>query len=294
MVGASSSLGSYYAASFEVGRARRGRHCRSTVVLPRKQGTVLACGVLMLHLRRHRSPMRFACEGLLLRCRTRGYSALPAVECDVRIVVYDDRLVIDIGHVRDIHIGHRAVVEEMAAAPFPACEAFAEVSEAVINAAIKPDVRAPIASIPKIEAIVPTPISGGPQIAHFGSYHPGARHPIVAVIVAPRPISGCPQISRAGANGLGVDWQRGRADSHRNANPNLCRRWGSERRWNHQQQESERQEPNYTLQLHFVSLRARWACLRGSTRRLNCLKHWRRTCTQPVVCPDEGLIYLNT
>jgi hypothetical protein len=87
----------------------------------------------------------------------------------VRIIVYDDRLVVDIGHVRDVHIGNRPVVEEFAVAPFPALEPEATVSEPVINTSIKTNVRAPIPNIPNIEAIVPTPISGCPQIAHFGS-----------------------------------------------------------------------------------------------------------------------------
>ena len=194
------------------------------MVLPRKQSTVLACSLLMLHLRRDRCPMRFVGVSLLLRRRARGYSALSAVVCHVRIIVYDDRLVIDIGHVRHIHIGHRPVVEESAAAPFPALEAFAAVSEPVINAAIKSNVRAPITSIPNIVALVPTPISGCPQKALFGSFHPGAGHPVVAVIIAPCPIAGCPKIARARAKGLRVNRQRGRADAHRNTDANLCRR----------------------------------------------------------------------
>lgn len=169
MVATSSSFGSYYAGSSEVARVRRGRHWRSTVILPCKQSTVLACGTLMLHLRRDRSPMRFVGVGLLLRRRTRGYSALPTVVCHVPIIVYDDRLVVDIGHVRDVHIGNRPVIEEFAVAPFPALEPEATVSEPVINAAIKSNVRAPIPNIPNIEAIVPTPVSGCPQIARFGS-----------------------------------------------------------------------------------------------------------------------------
>jgi hypothetical protein len=169
MVGASSSLGSNYATSFEVGRSRRGRDWRSTVVFPRKQRAVLACGLLMLHLRRDQCPVRFVGVGFLLRRRARGYSTLSAVVRHVRIIVYDDRLVIDIGHVCDIHIVNRSVVEEFAAAPFPALEAFAEVSESVINTAIKSNLRAPITSIPNIEALVPTPISRCPQKAHFGS-----------------------------------------------------------------------------------------------------------------------------
>ena len=139
------------------------------MVLPRKQSTVPACSLLMLHLRSDGCPMRFVGEGLLLRRWARGDSALSAVVCHVRIIVYDDRLVVDIGHVCDIHIVNRAVVEEFAATPFPALEAFAAVSEPVINAAIKSNVRAPIASIPNIEAFVPTPISGCPQKAHFRS-----------------------------------------------------------------------------------------------------------------------------
>src|SRR5580700_4492721 len=145
VVDATSSLGSYYAASFEFGRARRGSHWRSTVVLPRKQSTVMACGLLMLQLRRNRSAMRFVGIGRLLRRRARGDTAPSAVVRHVGIIVYDDRLVVDIGHVRDIHIGNRPVVEESAAAPLPAREAFSEVSESVINASIKSNVRAPIA-----------------------------------------------------------------------------------------------------------------------------------------------------
>jgi hypothetical protein len=102
-----------------------------------------------------------------LRRGTRSYSPLSAVEGHVRVIVYDDGLVIDIGDVGDIHVGHRAVVEKVAAAPFAAREAFAEVSEAVINAAIESDMRAPIAGIPNIEAVVPTPVAWGPQKANF-------------------------------------------------------------------------------------------------------------------------------
>jgi len=257
VIGAASSLGSHYAVSSELGRARRGRHGRSAVVFPCKQSTVLACGLLVLHLRRNRSAVRFVGVGCLLRRRARSYSAPSAVKCHMRMVVYDDRLVVDVGHVRDV--GDRPVVEESAPAQFPTLEATAEVSEPVINAAIETNVRAPIAGIPNVEAIVPTPISGCPQKAHFRSQHPGARHPVVAVIVAPGPITGCPQIAGSGANGLRVNRQRRRSESHGNPYANLGRRWGRKRRWNNQQQESERQEPNYTLQFHFFP-RAPWAC----------------------------------
>jgi hypothetical protein len=169
MVSASSSLGGYDTASAEVAGTRRGCHGWTAVILPRKHSTVLAGGLLMLHLSRDRSAVRFVSPGLLLGRRTRGHSAASAVEGNVRAIVYDHRPVIDIGDVGDIHIGHRAVVEESAAAPFTAGETFAEVSETVINAAIESDVRTPIAGIPKIDAAVPTPVSRSPQKANFRS-----------------------------------------------------------------------------------------------------------------------------
>ena len=264
------------------------------MVLPREQSAVLARGVFMLQLRRNRAAMRFVGVGCLLRRGTCGYSALSAVVRHVRIIVYDDGLVIDIGDVCDIHISHRPVVEKFAAAPFAAGEAFAEVSEAVINAAVESEMRAPIAGIPNIEAVVPTPVSGGPQIAYFRGFDPSAGHPVVAVIVAPGPVPRCPYVARAGAEGLLVNRQRRRTNSHGNAEANLCRRWGRKCGWNNQQQESERQEPHYTLQLHFVFLVPFGLACEGSTRRAICFKTWRRLNPQPAVCPDEGPAYLNT
>jgi hypothetical protein len=83
------------------------------------------------------------------------------------MVIYDHRPVIDIGDVGDIHVGYGAVVEEFATAPFTTLKAFAEVSEAVINAAVESDVRTPIARIPKVDAVVPAPVSRSPEKANF-------------------------------------------------------------------------------------------------------------------------------
>jgi len=127
----------------------------------------MTCGLLMLQLRRDWSAVRFVSPSRLLRRGASCCSALSAVEGDVRIIVYDDGLVIDIRDVGDIHVGHGPVVKEFAATPFAAYEAFTEVSKAVIDAAIESDVWAPIAGIPHIEAINPTPVSGSPQKAYF-------------------------------------------------------------------------------------------------------------------------------
>src|SRR6185369_5015508 len=63
--------------------------------------------------------------------------------------IVHNRLVIDV-NVGDVHVGHAAVIEERAAMPVPACVARAEISEAVVHATVKPDVRAPISGMPDV------------------------------------------------------------------------------------------------------------------------------------------------
>jgi hypothetical protein len=123
------------------------------------------------------------------------------------------------------------VVEEVAAAPFAAVKAIAAVSESVINTAIKSNMRTPIASIPGVDTVVPTPVTGRPQKAWFGRFHPGSGNPVVAVVVAPGPVTGSPEIALSGADRLFVDWQGGWTDAHRNADADLRCGGRRERRW---------------------------------------------------------------
>src|SRR5207245_10281149 len=90
----------------------------------------------------------------------------------------------------------------------------AGIAEAVINTAVEADVRAPVAAVPDVKAVVPSPITGRPVQA-YRSDHPGTGHPVVAIVIVPRPVAGRPDVAGAGADGLRVDRQRGWADPHR-------------------------------------------------------------------------------
>src|SRR5690348_15620225 len=125
--------------------------------------------------------MRLARERLLLRRRPRGQTALAAVEADAGDVdVVDHRLVVDVGdvHVAEVVIG--AIVVERAAVPETADVADADITEAVIDAAVEADMRTPIAAVPDINAVGPTPITRRPQETNPRRPYPGARHPVVA------------------------------------------------------------------------------------------------------------------
>src|SRR5260370_28011097 len=112
----------------------------------------------------------------LLRSGPRADAAVAAVEADTGIVVHDDRLVIDIGHVGDVHVSDTTVVEKSVTSPLPAEKADARVAKAVLDATVEADVRTPVAAVPSIESIIPTPVARSPEHPHRGEY-PGPWHP---------------------------------------------------------------------------------------------------------------------
>src|ERR1700722_19591451 len=101
----------------------------------------------MLRLRSDRRNVTFMLEGLLLRCRARLDTAVAAVIADSILRPVYDCSVVDIVYLGDVHIHHSSVVEKVSAVPAAACEAHAEVTEAVINAAVEPDMRPPEALV---------------------------------------------------------------------------------------------------------------------------------------------------
>jgi hypothetical protein len=160
--------------------------------------------------------------GFFLRRGTPLHSTRTAIECNVGFVIHDHRTVhVDIGDVNRVYVHDGRVVEEMALAPFAAAEALAAVSKAVVDSTVEADMRAPVTAIPNVDAVVPSPVSRSPQQARFGRFHPGAGHPVVAIVVIPCPISGSPHITFAGTNGLLVNRQGGWTDAHRDADANL-------------------------------------------------------------------------
>src|SRR5579863_23883 len=73
--------------------------------------------------------------------------------------VVDHRGVVNIVNVRDIHVVHGTVVEELTASPFATFIAMAEIAESVVDAAVESDVRTPIADMENECRAAPTPPS---------------------------------------------------------------------------------------------------------------------------------------
>lgn len=167
MVRTARSSGCYHATSLELSGTRGSCNCRAPVILPRKHRAILAGGPLMLRLRRDRPAVRFVGIAQLLRRGTRWYSASATVKGNVRVVVHNHRFVINISDIGYIHVGDGAVIEKSPTSPFTPGKTFAEVSEAVIDPTIKPDLRSPIAGIPKVNAVVEPPVARSPEIAGF-------------------------------------------------------------------------------------------------------------------------------
>ena len=165
---------------------------------------VLTCALLVFCLWR-------GCHGVVLMGRClfpcgglRTSSAISAVIAHVVVrSVVDDGLVIDIMNVRDVHVIHRTVVIEGSVSPISALIVGPTVTEAVVNASVKANVRTLIAAIPRVGVVAPTPIAGRPEQASFRRHHPRNLDPKVAFISI-SPVAGRPQIAVSRGHRLGV------------------------------------------------------------------------------------------
>ena len=229
MIGGSSGLGGYNAASTEFSRLSCRSDCWTPVVIRREQCTILTGGMDLLYLGCHWWSVVLVHVGFLLRSGASLNSALTAIESHVGIIVYDHRPVyVDVSDLGGVHIHDGSVVIESIVAPFAAVESVTAVSVSVIDSTIKSNFRHPVAIIPGVDAIVPTPITGGPEQAGFGCFHPGAGDPVVTIVVIPGPVAGSPHIAFTGALRLFVNRQGWGTDAHRNADSELRRGGGGE------------------------------------------------------------------
>src|SRR5579859_1503193 len=155
-------------------------------------------------------------------------AATAAIEADavpVSIEAVIDAAVVKVADYVYVDAIHVAVVEELAPAPFASEETDARITEAVVDATVEADMASPIAAMPDVNAVTPTPIAGSPQQAGFRSHYPCSGNPIVAVI-AISPVARRPNIAGPGAVGLCVDGKGRGADSDRHADADLRVRGG--------------------------------------------------------------------
>src|SRR5580704_1996840 len=201
MVGRSGFSGRYRSGTLKLSRPV-GSGYRGPAVIDRSALLRVAAGsLLMLSLSRNRRDMSVTLGRFFFRPRTVVYPALAAVVADpVDGGVVDHRCVVNVG---DVHIVDGAIVEKVSAVPASALIAVTEISESVIDPAVEPDMRPPIAGVEKKCAAAPTPPAGSPEEAGFGGQHPGARYPkVVGGVSIPGPIAGSPDVALGGARRL--------------------------------------------------------------------------------------------
>src|SRR4051812_39554890 len=148
--------------------------------------------MLVLNLRMRSFKVTLVHESFIVMRRSPVDSARPPVESYASPLVDYHGAVINM-NVRDPDVIDAAVVIEIPAVPIAAFIAFTEITEAVIDAAVEANVRAPIAGVPKICAAVKPPVTRGPQEARLRRDHPGAGHPKISVR-AIRPVTGGPDV----------------------------------------------------------------------------------------------------
>src|SRR6266851_6564284 len=191
------------------------RHRLRTAMVHRGElSAILTHRLLVAHLIHRRLHMLLTQRGLLLGVGAGLHAAGAAVVADaVVVVVHDNGLVVDVVNVRDVDVVHGTVVGEGSVAPVAALIPDAAVAEAVVHAAVEADMRTPIACVEDVSAAAPSPVPGGPEIAHHRRPYPNARNPVVAVRPI-RPVARCPEIAISRAERLRIDRQYGRCGVH--------------------------------------------------------------------------------
>src|SRR6516162_2676343 len=139
---------------------RSGGDGRTAAVVPRQQRRI--GGRLLQVLPLHGG----GCHALLLgrhallggRCgRDAAGAAVVAHTSDVDVV--DDRLVVGVMHHGDVDVGDRLVIGKGVSDPAAAGETHSAVSEAVIDAAVEADVRAPVAGVEHVHTADESPVT---------------------------------------------------------------------------------------------------------------------------------------
>lgn len=132
-------------------------------------------------------------------------AASASVIGDAGVVIDDDCAVVDIVDMGADAVDG-AVVVEVVAAPIASVIADAGVAKAVVDAAVKADVRAPESAAKAPTVVVPAPVAGGPESTVIGWSAPCAGDPVVAG-GSPVPVAGGPDIVWRGSFRLLVDGQ---------------------------------------------------------------------------------------
>ena len=181
-------------------RSRTARDCELTAI----RGSLLS----VLNLRGNGASAGVADGSQLLGSGTSAESASTTVVADAISLIILYGIVVNVVNVRDIDVGDGAIVIHGSVVPVSAVVAASGVSEAVIDATVEANVRAPIACMPDIHIVLITPVRRSPEGIDPGRHHPCAGHPVVALRRI-APVAGRPDVIVAGAFRLAVIGERG-------------------------------------------------------------------------------------
>src|SRR5580704_16245705 len=152
------------------------------------------------------------------------FSRRPLIDTPITAVVADpvyvdvfNARVIGVVNDRLVHAIHVGVVVKMIMIPAAAFVAAPPVAKSIVDAAIKSNVRAPIAFVPQKRRAAPTPISRSPKEAGLRSQDPSPGHPVI-IISIPCPITGRPDVAFCGTDRLLINGQRRRTKRYGNSN----------------------------------------------------------------------------
>jgi hypothetical protein len=167
---------------------------------------------LMVSLHRRNFDVTLMLRGHLVSGRSGLDTIVATIEAHaIHSDVVDHGSVVDICNMNGADVGDRAVIEIIVTPPVTTLEADTAISEAVVHAAVKPNMRPPIAAVPEVNAVGPTPVAGRPQHAGRRRLHPCAGHPVVVTVI-PSPVARRPDVTRRGKRRLHVDRQCRRSD----------------------------------------------------------------------------------
>src|SRR5580658_6422179 len=109
--------------------------------------------------------------------------------------MHDDGPCISVVNYSHVYIVHARVVVKVAVGPPTAVIAGADITETVVDAAIETDLRSPVARVPEVRAVSPTPIAGRPEKADLWRFDPGAGNPEISSVIAVAPVAGRPEVA---------------------------------------------------------------------------------------------------
>src|SRR5439155_1534267 len=144
-----------------------------------------------------------------------------------------------------VHPGHGRVIAERIADPFAAVVALSPVAITVIDPAIEPDSRAPVAVVEEVIAPVVAPVSGSPQESDARRKDPGARDPVIIGIVGP--VARGPNIACGWRIGLLIYRYRGWRDPNRYTD--LCKRRRQRKPYEEQRRERDGRKFHFHIQV---------------------------------------------